>query len=144
MYAPDDFAAAEASLKRYDGFVAQRDYKQALSTALDVRDRAYEAAKTATAKQTALRAEADQRLNALFTDIVSVDAKLKVARPRTQAKQVAKLRQTRKTAAVAMQEARTQVTAGELTPAIKRLVDVSAALKRDSDALDGGATKAKK
>jgi hypothetical protein len=34
-YAADEFAAAEASLKRCDEFVTQRDYKQALGAAID-------------------------------------------------------------------------------------------------------------
>ena len=143
-YASEDLAAAEASLKRYDEFVAQRDYKQALSTALDARDRGFEAAKAAAAKQVALHAQANQLLASLDAALVSVDAQLKAAHPRSQAKQVNKLRQTRKTTAVAMQEARTQLEAGELTPAINRLVVASAALKRDSDALDAAAKKTKK
>lgn len=143
-YAADDLAAADATLKRYDEFVAERDYKQALSAALDARDRGLEAAKAATAKQTSLRADADLLLTTLETALAAVDVQLKTTRPRAMAKAVAKLRQTRKATTLDMQEARSQLAAGQLTQAGKRLVDATAALKRDSDALDDAAKKMKK
>ena len=45
QYARDEFAAAEDALKRSHDAVAQRDYRQALNTALDARERAQAAAK---------------------------------------------------------------------------------------------------
>lgn len=143
-YAADELAAADASLKRFDDFVTQRDYKQALSTALDARDRGLEASKAATAKQAALRAQANTLLTTLETALTSVDALLKPTRPRALARVVDKLKQTRKATALAMQEARTQLSAGQLTPATRRLVDATAQLKRDSDALEDAIKKIKK
>jgi hypothetical protein len=143
-YAADELASAEASLKRYDDFVAQRDYQQALSMALDARDRGFDAAKAAAAKQESLRSDCDRLLRSLDAALASADARLKVARPRAQARLVDKLRQTRRATAVAMQEARKELSAGELSAAKKRLVDASAALKRDSDALDETGKKPKK
>lgn len=143
-YAVEDLAAADASLRRYDEFVAQRDYKQALSMALDARDRGFEVAKAAVANETALRTDADRLLKALDAALVGADAQLKIARPRAMARRVDTLRQTRKATAVAMQEARALITDGELTRATRRLGDAIAALKRDSDALDTAAQKTKK
>lgn len=140
-YAADELAAADASLKRYDDFVTQRDYQQALSTALDARDRGFEAAKAAAAKQQALRVEADRLLRSLEAQLVVVDARLKATHPRTQARLVDKLRQTRKATATAMQEARKELSAGELSAATRRLVGASTALKRDNDALGDAAKK---
>ncbi len=143
-YAADEFTAAEASLKRYDEFVTQRDYKQALGAAIDSRDRAFESAKTAATRQQVLRVEATQLLSALDAALVATDAQLKTARPRTMAKAVDKLRQTRKAATTAMQEARTHVESGLLLKAVQRLTDATAAVKRDSAALEEAARKPKK
>lgn len=143
-YATDEFAAAEASLKRYDEFVTQRDYKQALGAAIDSRDRAFESAKAAATRQQTLRSEATQLLSALEAALVATDAQLKTPRPRALAKPVDKLRQTRKTAASAMQEARAQLESGMLLKAVQRLTDATAAVKRDSAALEEAARKPKK
>jgi len=143
-YAADELAAAAASLKRYDDLVAQRDYKQALSAALDARDRAFESAKSATTKQASLRTEADRLLKSLDTAMAVADADIKASRPASAAKRADKLRQTRKAAAVAVQEARTQVASGELTKAVKRLVDATAAMKRDIASLEAVIKKPQK
>lgn len=135
-YATDELAAAQASLTRFDGLVAQHEYKQALSAALDARDRAFEAAKAAAAAQTALRAQADQLLNAMAAAIAVADADLKTAASAGAARRADRLRQTRKASVTAMQDARTLLSAGELTKAVKRLVDANAALKRDIAALE--------
>ncbi len=134
-YATEDLAAAEASLKRYDGFVAQRDYKQALNSALDARDRSYDAAKTATAKRNELRAEATRLMGVLDAALETADAELKAPRSPAAAKRVTKLRQTRKATVLAMQEARAELTSGELQTAVRRLGDAIAALNRDTAAL---------
>jgi hypothetical protein len=60
------------------------------------------------------------------------------------AKAVDKLRQTRKAATTAMQEARTQIESGLLLKAVQRLTDATAAVKRDSAALEEAARKPKK
>lgn len=143
-YAADDIAAAETSLKRYDGFVAQRDYKQALNSALEARDRGFEAAKAATARQTELRAEASRLLALLDAALKTADAELKAPRPASAAKRAARLRQTRQATALAMQEARAQLDSGELTKAVRRLGDAIAALNRDTAALAAIARKPKK
>ncbi len=143
-YAADQLTAAEASLKRYDDLVADRDYKQALSAALDARDRAFDAAKSATARQASLRSEADQLLKSLDAAVAAADADLKASRSASAARRADKLRLTRKAAASAMQEARTMMTAGELTKAVKRLVDANAAMKRDIASLEAVVKKPQK
>jgi hypothetical protein len=143
-YAAADLKAAEASLTRYDEFVAQRDFKQALSAALDARDRAFEAATAAAKQQTALRVEADTLLTSLEQSITAADTLLKSARARALAKPADALRRTRKATTVAMQEARTLLASGELSRAVRRLTDATAALKRDSVALDDASKKLKK
>ena len=44
QFAATDLGDARAALAKYDGYVADRDYKLALATAIDARDRAYPSA----------------------------------------------------------------------------------------------------
>lgn len=143
LYAAAELAAADASIGRYAGLVTQGDYKQALGAALDARERGFEAAKTAAAKQKSLRAEADQLLTSLTAALAVADARASAA-PASAARHAKKLRQTRKAAAIAMQEARAQLEAGELTKAVKRLVDANAAMTRDIAAVTVASPKPKK
>ena len=62
QYARDEFAAAEDALKRSHDAVAQRDYRQALNTALDARERAQAAAKESVNKKAIARADATKAL----------------------------------------------------------------------------------
>ena len=48
-YAPNELAIAETSLNKYEAAVAERDYRLALSLAVEARDTAYRAAKHAAA-----------------------------------------------------------------------------------------------
>jgi hypothetical protein len=75
IYAPEPLQAAEAALVKYDEAVARRDYRQALSFAIDARDRAYEAAKLASNEKAAARSRAEK----LTAD---VEALVKVANAR--------------------------------------------------------------
>lgn len=144
MYAAEDLTAADASLKRYDDFVAQRDYKQALSSALDARDRGFEAARLSAQKKAALQAEADALLQSLGAALVTANAQIKAPHPKSAARQVETLRQTVKAANITMQEAGSLIARGELTTAVRRLGNAIAALKRDSSAFPDGAKKNKK
>ena len=61
-YAADEFQAAEAALKRSTDAVTERDYRQALNYALDARERAQNAAKSAAESRAAVRSEAERLL----------------------------------------------------------------------------------
>jgi hypothetical protein len=69
QYAPTELAAATDALTRSEAAVAQRDYRLALSSALEASEHAEDAAKAATALQATLRAEAERGLTALSTTI---------------------------------------------------------------------------
>jgi Domain of unknown function (DUF4398) len=70
-YATEDYAAAVDALKRAEEAVAQRDYRLALSQALESRERAQTAAKLAANQKAAVRSQAE-RLLAEVTSAVSV------------------------------------------------------------------------
>ena len=83
QYAREEFAAAEDALKRSHDAVAQRDYRQALNTALDARERAQEAAKESVNKKAIARADAT-------TAIAEADAALHESRARLTAAESAR------------------------------------------------------
>jgi hypothetical protein len=72
-YAREDFEAAVAALARAEQAVTQRDFRLALSQALDSRERAQAAAKLAASQKAQVRSEAERSL-AQVTSIVAVAA----------------------------------------------------------------------
>jgi hypothetical protein len=95
QYAADEFQAALAALKKSEDAVTQRDYRQALSYALDSRERAETAAHQAADQKAQARSEAERGLRDLHTAIADLAAHVKVAesaRPRR--RDVAEVRRT--------------------------------------------------
>src|SRR3954469_19316834 len=84
QYAREEFTAAEDALKRSHENVAQRDYRQALNTALDARERAQEAAKESVNKKAIARADAT-------TALAEADAALHDSRARLKAAETARV-----------------------------------------------------
>src|SRR5881394_2181844 len=84
QYAREEFTAAEDALKRSHENVAQRDYRQALNTALDARERAQTAAKEAANNKAIARSDATKAL-------ADADAALHDARARLKAAESARL-----------------------------------------------------
>src|SRR3954468_9202775 len=62
QYARDEFAAAEEALKKARDAVQERDYRQALNSALDARERAQTAAKESVNHKATARADAERAL----------------------------------------------------------------------------------
>jgi hypothetical protein len=71
VYAPEELKGAEEALTRAQDAVSQRDYRLALSLALDGRERAQAAAKRAADERAAVRSDAE-RLLADATAAISV------------------------------------------------------------------------
>lgn len=69
VYAPEELAAAQTALKRYDDAVKIRDYRQALNHALDARERASAAAKKAAADKAVRRGEIERIVVLLATHV---------------------------------------------------------------------------
>jgi hypothetical protein len=141
IYAPGDLNAAVASLKAYDDAVAQRDFQQALSRALDARDHGYEAAKLAAERKKVVAAGHD----ALVTDIQALitSAQISLAANRS-GRGAAHLRQTLRATTVAMQEASALSDKGDLKGAVKRLTDVPDGLRKELAAFDAANKKIKR
>lgn len=76
QYAADEFAAAEAALKRSHEAVAQRDYRQALNHALDARERAQTAAREAADKKAVARGQAESAITAAQLALATAQQRL--------------------------------------------------------------------
>jgi multidrug efflux pump subunit AcrA (membrane-fusion protein) len=134
-YATEEYAAAVAGVQKAHAAVDQRDYRQALSYAIDARQRAQDALRQAAeAKKRAQReTEADysaaatraNRLQALIRETDGARAKVK---------DLAALSKTLAEARTVLQEASTAITLGDFAVASKSLTEVREKL----DAAIGG------
>lgn len=104
-YAADELAAAEQLLARYDDAVANRDYRQALSHALDSRERATAAAAKAAGDKALLRGEAERMIPVLAAETERA-RNTAAGATRAQARAAENLRSTIATIERALQEAR--------------------------------------
>ncbi len=107
-YAPDEYKAAMTALKNAEDSVAQRDYRQALNYALDSRERAENAARTAADQKAAVRSQAERELQDLQIVLDQAKASLKtIETPRPKRKPVVPPEQkTVRSAEASVQKAR--------------------------------------
>jgi small-conductance mechanosensitive channel len=118
QYAPETFAAAAAALKQSHEAVDQRDYRLALSRAVDASDRAQDAAREAADNKTNARRETEATINAANAALMQLEARIKTAEAgRVPPREIAPARTTVKDAAAALQKARAALSAEDLTGA---------------------------
>jgi hypothetical protein len=130
-YAAAEFNDAQSSLKRYDDAVAQRDYRQALSAALEARDRAYEAAKQASNKKSEQRSQADRLAAELNTLVASASARLTAGNARPVGAAAERVKAVRDAGSSALQEARTLAEKQDYPGAVARLTPAIADIRRE-------------
>lgn len=107
QYAPDEFGAATTSLQQAHDAVVQRDYRLALSRALDASERAQQAAKQAADGKARARSEAESAVTTTAAAIQQLRSAMKAAEPlRPPASVLAAARKTAEAADAALQEAR--------------------------------------
>ena len=124
-YATEEYATAAAGLQKARASVEQRDYRQALSYAIDARQRAHNAIRQAADG----RARAQRATDALVTDVVARTAKLQTAVQAAETARVpSKELRAPKVAAAdvrkGLQEARTEIGAGNYDKAGEILTSV--------------------
>lgn len=124
IYAPAELQAAEAALEQYDAAVAQRDYRLALSHAIEARDLAYEAASQASDRKSDARSAAERLSVNLEGLIATAETRLNGS-GRLPADTAAALRAALSDARSAMQEARAAMDAHAYAEAADRLADVT-------------------
>ena len=140
QYARDEFAAAEDALKRSHEAVSQRDYRQALNTALDARERAQEAAKETVNKKAIARADATKAIADADAALHDSRAKLRTAETaRAPARILAGARKAIDNGEIAVQEARTAFDKGDYLKSIETGRAIPPALSAGTHDLDGAA-----
>ena len=143
VYAPAEFQDAQASLKKYDDAVAQRDYRQALNSALEARNSAYEAVKQASNKKAEQRSHADRLVEDLSELVATATARLTTTgRPVGSAAE--RLREARDAGNASLQEARARVAKQDYPAAISGLRPAVDALRREVQGSEPAAAKRKK
>lgn len=122
-YAPDELSAAVTALARAEEAVAQRDYRQALSQALDARERAQTAARDAANRKAEARSEADRAVQTLADTLDAITARRDALRDRAVPAEISSAIDAAIAAAgEALQEARTAI-------AEQRFLDASARVR---------------
>jgi hypothetical protein len=130
QFAHDEYTAAQDSLKRANDAVAQRDYRLALNLALDARERAQNAARTAADGMKSARTKAEQALADAATALSEARARLKTAETsRVPAKLVAAARRTIDAEDDGLQEARTTFSRGDYVAATDAAAAIAAKLR---------------
>lgn len=135
QYAPEAYRAATAALQQAHEAVEQRDYRLALSRALDANERALEAAKEAANGKARARSEVDGMLTMATASVQQLRTKLQAA----EAAKLPRLERSRKLRADAqrtLQEARAAVTEGNYLAAIAQLKDLPASIAAEIKAID--------
>ena len=127
LYARTDLETAENALQKYDAAVAQRDYRQALSLAVEARDTAYQAAKRAADGKSAARAEADRLL--LDAEQTLQDARAHLRSPGASPR----LRALATAVETAMQDARSAAGSQDYHGAVSALKSELEALRTELD-----------
>ena len=122
QYAPEPFTAATAAMQRTHDAVQQRDYRLALSHAVDANDRALEAARQAANGKARAQTDAEGAITRATTAIRQLSESVKAAEAsRVPARELEPARRARTTAERALQEARTALAAGNYMDAIARV-----------------------
>jgi hypothetical protein len=118
QYATEAFTAATAALQQAREAVEQRDYRLALSRAVDASDRAHEASTAATANKAKARSQAEAAINTTNVSVVHLQARVKVAEEvRVPARELSPARAALKDAEGTMQKARALLAAGNYSAA---------------------------
>ncbi len=129
-YAPEALSAATGALQQAHEAVDQRDYRLALSRAVDAFDRAQDAARLAADGRARARTDAETAINAANVALQQLETHLKAAdTARVPPKEIAQARRTARDAAATLQKARAQFGAGSYAEAVESVKGVDAAIR---------------
>ena len=143
QYAPQSFAAATSAMQQTREAVEQRDYRLALSRAIDAKERALEAATEAADGKARARGEADAAIAAVVTALRQLEAALESAEAsRLPAKEAQGARAAGKTAEAALQKARAALERGDYLDATAATRGVSEGITKEISAVTEAVQKA--
>ena len=140
QYAVEEFAAAQAALKRANDAVEQRDYRLALNNALDARERAQNAAKQAADGKAVARTEAEHALGMTTSALNDAHVRLRSAeKSRAPSRVLAGPRKVIDDADMTVQEARAEFTRGEYRAVVETLRETASKLRAAAHDLESAA-----
>jgi hypothetical protein len=136
-YAPEALAAATSALQQSHESVEQRDYRLALSRAVDAYDRAQDAARLAADGKVKARADAETAINAVNVALQQLEMRLKAAEAaHVPPRDIAQARRTAKDAAATLQKARALLGEGNYLEAASSVKDLRAPIRTQIDAVE--------
>jgi hypothetical protein len=139
-FAAGEYTAALDALKRSEEAVASGDYRQALSHAIDSRDRAQNAAKLAVEGRADARGQAERTISEAATLLTHAQAELKAAeQARVTARALQTPRATISAAEKSLQEARTALKSEDYARVSAALNGVAARLQAALTEIDAAA-----
>ena len=146
QYATEPYNAAQTAMRQTHEAVAQRDYRLALSRAIDANERALEAARQAANGKARVRGDAEAAMTHLAATIRQMDERLKVAEAnKISAKDLEQPRRLRADADRALQEARAAVASGDYIAAVGAVKGkperITAEIRTLSDVMDARANR---
>jgi hypothetical protein len=136
-YAPESFAAATTALQQSNEAVDQRDYRLALSRAVDASDRAQEAAKEAADAKAKARSDSEAVVNEVNAAVPHLEARLRAADAvKVPARELAPARRTVQDAGAALQKARALLAAGNYDEAKASVKGLAARIRREIQSVE--------
>ena len=142
QYATQEYTAATSALQQAHEAVQQRDYRLALTRALDAHARAQDAAKGAADGKALARGDAEAATAAAAAILTQIQGRIKAAETaKLTARELAPIQRTAATAETAVQKARAAITAGDYLGAREAVRGVPERIREQIVALDGLVTK---
>jgi hypothetical protein len=139
-YAAQEFAAAVDALQQSEQAVAQRDYRLALSRAIDSRERAQAAAKAAVDARAKARGDAERVIAVVTIQLTQAQQRMKDPAVTRLPRRVTETAGRALTAAEnAMQEARAALSTDDYARALQRANEASTQMQSASSTLDASA-----
>lgn len=141
QYAPEAFTAATAALQQAREAVDQRDYRLALSRAVDASDRAQEAARATADNKAKARSQAEAAVNGTNAAVMHLHARLKVAEDvRVPSRELAPARTTLKDAEGTLQKARALLAAENYSAATAAVAAIDAQIRSETRVVEAAIT----
>jgi hypothetical protein len=141
QYATEAFTAATAALQQAREAVDQRDYRLALSRAVDASERAHEATTAATDNKARARSQAEAAINMTNASVVHLQARVKVAEEvRVPARELSPARAALKDAEGTMQKARALLAGGNYSAATAAMAALDGQIRSEIRVVEAGIT----
>jgi hypothetical protein len=139
QYAPEVYNAATSALNQAHEAVQQRDYRLALSRAIEANERAREAAKEAANGKARARSDLENLLTMTTASVQQLETKLRSAEA-ARLPSLERARKLRLDAQRALQEARAAMKEENYLPAMRRLKDLPTKIAAEIKAMDEALT----